>query len=124
MTRPNGTLMNSTERQPNHSVSNPPTIKPIANPALDIPENRASTRIRALGSVNVVVSSARVFGPAMAPPMPWSTRAASNHPADGARPPASEATVNSTTPAMNMVRLPNRSPARPPSSNRPPKTSV
>ena len=43
--------MNMTDRQVSHSVSSPPTIRPTANPALDIAENSDSARILACGSV-------------------------------------------------------------------------
>lgn len=87
-----------------------------------MPEKSASTRILAFGSLKVVVSSASVFGPAIAAPMPCTTRAPISHAAEGASPPAREATVNRAVPMMNSLRLPNRSPARPPSSSSsPPK---
>ena len=41
-----------------------------------------------------------------------------------ANPPSREARENSTMPAMNIRRRPSRSPARPPSSSRPPKASA
>ncbi|WP_370627912.1 TetR/AcrR family transcriptional regulator [Nocardia brasiliensis] len=44
-------MLNSAERQLNHSVSSPPTTRPIAKPALDLPEQSASTRILAFGSL-------------------------------------------------------------------------
>jgi len=121
---PNGTLMNSTDRHDSHSVSSPPAIRPTANPALDMPENSASARIRSRGSVNVVASSASVLGAASAAPRPWATRAATSVAGESAKPPASEATVKSATPAISSRRRPSRSPARPPSSSSPPKTSV
>src|SRR6266566_2778955 len=45
-------------------------------------------------------------------------------PADVARPLTSEAAENRRSPAMNRRCVPNRSAARPPSSRKPPKTSV
>jgi hypothetical protein len=74
--------------------------------------------------VNVVVTSAIVFGPAAAAPTPCAIRAAISRPAVGARPPARDATVNRATPPTNRRRRPKVSPARPPSRSRPPKVSV
>ncbi len=121
---PNGRLMNSTARHENHSVSRPPRIRPMANPALATPENSDSALIRSRGSVNVLVISASVFGPAAAAPRPCRTRANSSQPGEAASAPSSEAAVNRATPPRKSRRRPNRSPARPPSSSRPPNTSV
>ena len=96
----------------------------MAKPLLAIAENRASARIRAFASVNVVVTSAIVLGPAMAAPTPWTARATISSAAESARPPASEARVNTAVPRTNSRRRPNRSPARPPSSRSPPKTRL
>ncbi len=116
--------MNSTARQPSHCASRPPRISPTANPALAIPEYSARARTRAFGSVKTVFSSASAFGPAMAAPTPWATRAPSSQPGDCARPPASDAAVNRATPAVNSRRRPKRSPARPLTSSSPPNARV
>jgi hypothetical protein len=123
-TAPTGTLMNSTHRHDSNSVSVPPTSSPIAKPPLAMAENRASARIRAFVSVKVVVMRASVFGPAIAAPSPCTILAVTSQAAEVARPPASEASVNNPTPPTNSLRRPIRSPARPPSSSRPPNTSV
>src|SRR4051794_31165037 len=60
----------------------------------------------------------------MAAPTPWATRAESICPSVWAMPPSSEASANTATPTMKTLRRPSRSPARPPSSSRPPKASV
>ena len=83
-----------------------------------------SARARSRPSAKLAVIIASTAGEAIAPPTPCAARAASSQPADCARPPASEATVNKTMPATNTRRLPRMSPARPPSSNRPPNVSV
>ena len=103
---PNGMLMNSTHRHDAHSVSRPPTTSPIAKPPVAMPDSSASARTRSRASVKVVVIRAMVFGPAAAAPMPWRTRAAMSQPAVGARPPISEATVNSTMPPTKSRRRP------------------
>src|ERR1019366_1730556 len=83
-----------------------------------------SARVRSRPSLKLEVISASTAGEAIAPPAPCTARAASSHAAEVARPPASEAAVNSTIPAMKTRRRPRMSPARPPSSSRPPNVSV
>ena len=83
--------------------------------------DRAGARVP---SRNVVVSSASVDGAAIAAPTPCTARAPSSQAADGASPPASDAAVNSAIPITSMRRRPRRSPARAPSSKRPPNVSV
>ena len=83
-----------------------------------------SARVRSRPSGKLVTISASTAGAANAPPTPCSARAASSTPGVVARPPASEARVNRVMPAMNILRRPRMSPARPPSSSRPPDVSV
>ena len=64
---------------------------------------------------------ARTAGDAIAPPTPCTARAASSVAGAVARPPASDARVKMARPAINACRRPRMSPARPPSSSRPPK---
>ena len=72
----------------------------------------------------MVATSASAVGAIIAAPMPWTARADSSQAWEVAKPPASEAAENSTSPAMNTRRRPSRSPARPPSSSSPPKASA
>ena len=60
----------------------------------------------------------------MAPPTPCSARQASSHAWVVANPPSSDATENKMIPAMNTRRRPRMSPARPPSSSKPPNVSA
>ncbi len=83
-----------------------------------------SARVRSRPSAKLAAIRASTAGEAIAPPAPWMARAASSHAAEVARPPASDAAVNSVMPAMNTRRRPRISPARPPSSSRPPNVSV
>ena len=83
-----------------------------------------SARVRSRPSGKLVTISASTAGEANAPPTPCSARAASSRAEVVARPPASDATVNRLMPAMNIRRRPRMSPARPPSSSRPPDVSV
>ena len=121
---PIGTLTKKTQRQSSHSVSMPPASRPIAEPPTDTAAKTPNARLRSGPSLNVVVTSASAVGEAIAPPTPWSTRAASNCHDSWANPPSSEARMNRTMPVMSTRRRPRRSPARPPSSSRPPKVSV
>jgi hypothetical protein len=72
----------------------------------------------------VVVRRASVEGAARAAPMPWAARAPSSHSAEGASPPASDASVKRTMPEISMRRRPRMSPARAPSRSSPPKLRV
>jgi hypothetical protein len=63
-------------------------------------------------------------GETSAAPRPCSARAPTSQPGDVASASSSDANVNRPMPIMNSRRRPRRSPARPPSSRKPPKTSV
>ena len=121
---PIGTLMNSTQRQENHSVMIPPSTRPSEPPPIMTPVNRLSARVRSRPSGKPETMMASTAGVAMAPPMPWMARAASSSGSAVARPPASDAAVNRATPVRKTRRRPRMSPARPPSSSRPPKVSA
>ena len=116
-----GTLTNITQRHEAHSVRMPPATSPTAAPPMETAVYRPSARIRSRPSLNMVVSRARAEGAASAAPAPWTARAASSQVEVVAKPPTSDATVNSAMPAKNVRRRPSRSPARAPSSSRPPK---
>ena len=105
-------------------VSRPPTIRPTAPPATLMAAYTPMARLRSLPSGKVTAISDSAVGAANAPPMPCTTRAASSQDWLVAKPPASEASENSSTPKMKMRRRPSRSPDRPPSSSRPPKARV
>jgi hypothetical protein len=121
---PIGTLTNSTQRHDSHEVSMPPASRPMAAPDPDTAANTPNARLRSGPSLKLVVISASAVGEAIAPPTPCRARAASSQPDEVARPPSSEARVNSRMPEMNTRRRPRMSPARPPSSSSPPKVSV
>jgi hypothetical protein len=122
--RPIGTLTNSTQRHDSHEVSIPPASRPMAPPAPATAANTPKARLRSRPWAKLVVIRASAVGAAMAPPTPWSALAASSQPEVVARPPTNEAKVNSRMPATNTRRRPRMSPARPPSSNSPPKVRV
>ena len=98
-------------------------MRPMAPPLPAAPAYTPSARVRAAPSLNVSAIKERAVGATIAPPAPCTTREAINHVEVVARPPASEPVANNSTPTMNILRLPNRSPARPPSSSRPPNAS-
>src|SRR5215469_10082456 len=81
-------------------------------------------RLRRGPSGKVVVIRDSAAGATMAPPMPCSARAPSSHAWLVANPPSRDASENRMMPAMNTRRRPRMSPARPPSSRKPPKVSA
>lgn len=119
-----GTFTNSTHRQSSHSTSMPPASSPMALPPAETAANTPNALLRSGPSRKVVVISDRAVGEAMAPPTPWSARAASNCQDSWESPPSSEASTKSSTPKMKTRRRPRMSPSRPPSSSSPPKVSV
>ncbi len=96
----------------------------MAAPAPDMAPYTAIARLRFGPAGKVVVISDSAVGEAMAAPTPCRTRAAISQVSLWARPPRPEAKAKSSTPMMNILRRPSRSPERPPSSSRPPKASV
>ena len=105
-------------------VSRPPAIRPTAPPAMLIAAYTPIARLRGGPSGKLVVTSDRAVGATIAPPTPCTARAASSQAWVVAKPPSSEATENRMIPAMKTRLRPRRSPARPPSSSRPPKVSA
>jgi hypothetical protein len=79
---------------------------------------------RSEASLNVVVMIDSTAGASSAAPRPCATRPATSIPGELASPLTADAAVNSATPARNRRLRPNRSPARPPSSKKPPNASV
>ncbi len=119
-----GTLTNSTQRHVAYVVSRPPAIRPTTPPVTLIAAYTPMARFRGGPSGKVVVTSASAVGAVIAAPAPCTARAASSQAWVVANPPASEAAENKRMPAMNTLRRPSRSPARPPSSSSPPKASA
>ena len=124
MAAPTGMLTKNTQRQEPQSVSMPPTVRPIAEPAPETAEKTLSARLRSAPSENDVAIRARVLGAASAAAAPWKPRATSSVVASLATPPAIDARVKAATPHTRAVRRPIRSPIRLPSSSRPPKARV
>src|SRR5262249_15826404 len=67
---------------------------------------------------------ASALGAASAAPTPCTVRAASRYHSAVARPPTSEARPKTAMPVTKTQRWPRMSPARPPSSSKPPKASA
>ena len=121
---PIGMLTMKIQRQDAQATSMPPAIRPTALPPIETTRYMPSALVRSRPSRNCVISNASAVGEASAPPRPWIARAASSTPAFGASPPSSEARVNTAIPVRNMRRWPSRSPARAPSSSRPPNVNA
>jgi hypothetical protein len=73
---------------------------------------------------NDASSTASAASEAKTPSRPRSSRPAISAPADDARPLNSDAAANRSVPARQTRRRPARSPARPPSSRKPPDVRV
>jgi hypothetical protein len=106
------------------SVSAPPTTKPITEPTPVIAPNTAIAALRDGPFGNVVATSAKPVGEAIAAPMPCNSRAVTRVKSSHAIPHSAEAMVNSATPTMKVRLRPMVSPRRPPSSISPPKVST
>src|SRR5215217_5093019 len=118
---PTGTLTKKIQCQLIDWVNTPPTSKPTAPPA---DATKAKTPIAlacSRGSGNMVTIMPSITAEVMAPPAPWTKRAATSSTWLWARPHRSEATVNTARPARNMPLREARSPNRPASNSRPPK---
>ena len=105
-------------------MSAPPTTRPITEPTPVIAPNTAVAALRAGPLANVVATSAKPVGEAIAAPTPCSSRAMTNVTSSQAMPHSADAMVNSVTPTMKVRLRPMVSPRRPPSSIRPPKVST
>ena len=105
-------------------MSRPPAIRPTAAPPPLIAAYTPMARLRGGPSGKVVMIRASAVGAIIAPPTPWIARAARSQACEVAKPPASEAAENSSSPAMKILRRPSRSPERPPSSSSPPKVTA
>ena len=89
-----------------------------------IAEYTATARLRGRPSGNVTAISDSAVGAAIAAPAPCTARAVISQAWSVARPPASEASTKTSSPAMKTRRRSSRSPARPPSSSSPPNATA
>jgi hypothetical protein len=110
--------------QPRYSVRMPPRRTPIAAPEPAIAPRMPSALFRSDPSSNVTETIEKTDGERIAPAAPWARRAAMSIPAETERPQISEVTAKRPSPIMKSMRRPRRSPARPPSSRKPPNVSA
>jgi hypothetical protein len=121
---PIGTLTKKIHSQLSRSVRMPPSSRPNAPPPAAIALHTPSALVRSSPSAKVVVMIESAAGETSAPPRPCNARAATSQVSEVARPFNSEANEKIATPQRKSLRRPKRSPARPPSSRKPPNTSV
>ena len=123
-TMPTGTLTKKIHGHENAWVSAPPRTSPTAEPPMAIAAQTPSAFARSFPSEKVVEMIESAAGETSAAPRPCSAREPISIPSLVDRPSSSEAVVKMTRPMRNSRLRPSRSPARPPSSRKPPKTSV
>ena len=82
-----------------------------------------SALLRSAPSANMFITIDSAAGSTIAAPRPCTPRMAIRNDSVVASAQASEAAVNTASPAMRTRRRPSRSAARPPSSRKPPKVS-
>ena len=121
---PTGTLTKKIHGHDSVSTRIPPSSSPTAPPPTAIAAQTPSAFARSGPSLNVVVTIERAAGETSAAPSPCAPRATISHVSPFANPQSSDATVKSTRPARKTRLRPIRSPARPPSSRKPPKRSA
>ena len=118
-----GTLTRKAARQETRSVSAPPTSRPRLAPMPAVAPYQAMARLRVSPSKYAVMRASEV-GATIAAPTPWNARAAMIHQPVWARPIIPDAAPKIARPTTNSRRRPTMSPARAPSSSRPPNTRV
>ena len=118
---PIGTLTKKIQCQEMACVRTPPARRPIEPPAEATKAYMPIAFAWSRGSGNIVTIMPSTTAALIAPPMPWTKRAATSQPWLWAVPQSTEALVKRIRPARNTVRRPIRSPRRPASSSRPPK---
>ena len=101
-----GTFRKNTARQLQCSISQPPKTGPAAAVIALDPDHVPIARPRSASS-NVALMIARLPGTRNAAPTPCSARAAMRARVEKAKPQATDARVNSVTPARNMRLRPN-----------------
>jgi hypothetical protein len=118
--RPIGTFTKKIQCQVTHWVSTPPASRPTAPPADATNAYTPTARACSRGSGNKVTIRLRITADVSAPPAPCTNRAAMSMAGLTAAPQATDAAVNTASPARKIRRWPARSPSRPASSSRPP----
>jgi hypothetical protein len=118
---PTGRFTKKIQCQLAYWTSKPPATRPAEAPTAPVKANAPMARACFLGSVKSRTSMPSATADTRAAPAPWTNRAAMSIPGLAASPHASEARVNSASPARNIRLRPSRSPSLPPSSSSPPK---
>jgi hypothetical protein len=121
---PIGTLIQNTHAQPGPSISGPPMIHAAVAPMPPAAPQAPIALLRSAPSGNVRIRIDSAAGVIAAAPRPCTARAAIRTAVEDASPQASDASVNSPTPASSIRLRPTRSAIRPPSSSRVPKVSI
>ena len=121
--RPIGTFSQKIHCQEMPSTTAPPTSGPIATASPLIPPQAPRTSPRRSGET-AALRIVSVSGVTIAPPTPWTARAAISHSIDGASAAAAEAAVKMPRPITNRRRRPNRSPRAAPVIKSTAKVSV
>ena len=121
---PIGTLTKKIHSQLSVSVRMPPSSRPIAPPPAAIALQTPNALVRSGPSGKVVVMMLSAAGETSAPPRPCRPRKAISISLLVARPLSRLATEKTIVPAMKIRLRPRMSAARPPSSRKPPNSSV
>ncbi len=98
----------------------PPSTWPKEAPPAPTKLNAPNALARSAGSGKSAAIMPRLTEATIAPPAPWTKRAATSVAGVAARPQATEAAVKTASPAVNIFLRPIRSPIRPARSSRPP----
>ncbi len=122
-TSPIGTFSQKIHCQDRPSTTAPPTSGPDATARPATPDQTPSAAPR-FDAGTAALRSVSVSGVTIAPPIPWSARAAMSQSADGARAAAADAKVKIPIPSMNIRRRPKRSPSAAPVSRKAANVSV
>ena len=112
-TVPTGTFTQKIQRQPGPSTSAPPTSGPSAMLRPTTAAQTPIARARSAGFGKTLTMMDIATGLSIDPPTAWTIRNATNQPRLGAKPQASEADVNATSPTRKTRRRPSRSPSDP-----------
>src|SRR5579863_887828 len=103
---PSGTTSRNTPRQPNASISRPPSVGPIAKARPLQLAQMPSTRLRDAGSGQTTRMMASDDGNSSAAPIPVPTRPAISMPTLGAKAQNNDPTVITAAPSANARRRP------------------
>ena len=121
---PTGMLTKKIHGHERVSTRMPPSSRPTAPPPTAIAAQTPSAFVRSAPSLKVAVTIESAAGETSAAPRPCRPRLTISHVEPVAMAQSSEAEVKRTRPMRKIFFRPARSPARPPSSRKPPNISV